>query len=95
MREPIVLEMLSVNGRGIVGARCAIRECPVPNKIKKMEMKKLKPIASERLSVPRFCKDGSGIFGDRFAIGECHVSKIYAFVSNCIREVICPSFFQV
>lgn len=62
---------------------------------RKWKCKKLKPIASERLSVPRFCKDGSGIFGDRFAIGECHVSKIYAFVSNCIREVICPSFFQV
>jgi hypothetical protein len=40
MREPIVSEILSVNGRGIVGARCAIRECPVPNKEKKMEMQK-------------------------------------------------------
>lgn len=88
MREPIVSEVLSVNGRGIVGARCAIRECPVPNKKKKKDKKKIKPIAAEKLSVPRFCKDGSRIFGARFAIGECHVPKIYAFVSQ-LHQIGC------
>ena len=34
------------------------------------------PIASDRLFVPRFFKDGQGIFGVRFATGECPVLKI-------------------
>ena len=33
------------------------------------------PIASDMLFIPRFFKDGSGIFGARFAIGECPVPK--------------------
>lgn len=33
------------------------------------------PIASDRLFVPCFFKDGSGISGARFATGECLVPK--------------------
>lgn len=81
MREPIVSEVLSVNGWGIVGARCAIRECPVPNKKEKKEKKKLKPIASEVIC-PSFFQGWLGEFWSQVCNWRMSCSKNDAFVSQ-------------
>lgn len=49
------------DGSGILGARFAIGECPVPKEIVSQLYER------ERLSVPVYSKDGSLIFGARVA----------------------------